>query len=425
MPDGRPGATGRLRRPGWGHGSGGHGCWGPGGCRGAPSRTPSFGQGRQPPQARDGPGATGGSRGGVSTLAVAVPEIPEARVLPVVRRLLCRPDARLGRWTAAPLPGGLFATPLRCRGEALAGSGERLSWSCVLKRGTALEADLYGSGLLAALPAPLRAPACHGAEEVDGAWWIWLEDVADARPGPWPAELRAEAARHLGATQAALLATGPACPPAVPPLDPDGLRHPLAEAAELDALWELEPFAALAGRGGRDRLRAVPAGWAVVHAALARAPRVLCHGDFHRPNLCAAHGGGGTVALDWQMAARGWLGHDVAGLAFGTIPEAPALLAPGFAGLERILLRAYGGGLRAGGWAGDRRQAELGYLASTLHRCRLPHLLGMARDPARRGGPFLHRMGGFAAFAACICARTEVALARWERAVALASALEG
>jgi hypothetical protein len=258
------------------------------------------------------------------------------------------------------------------------------------------------------------------------AAWIWLEHVVDEMPGPWPTERMALAARHLGTVQVRLTLGGRRTAAAVPPLDLDALvAGPLREAADSEALWSLPPFADLARRGGRERLRRLQTEWPALRAALATVPRVLCHGDFHRHNLCAsgARAGATTVALDWQMATLGWLGHDIAGLAFGVIPEAPAMLRPDFPEVEAALLEAYAAGLREAGWAGDRRLVELGYLASTLHRARLQVVLGMAGDPRRREGVVVARLGGFEAMSRCIAIRTEVALARLERGYRLAASV--
>lgn len=366
-------------------------------------------------------------------MPAAAPDGPtDAHLLPVIRRVLGTADAKLGPWQATPLSGGLFSPPLRCTGTAET-DHRHLQWTCVAKRANPsdIEAELYRSGALAALPGPLRAPVCYAVHNDGDDAWIWLEHVVDDTPGPWPPERMALAARHLGATQGPLLNRPPTFDPPSPPLDhtlDTLIAGPLREAAASDALWSLPPFAALARQGGRDRLHALQARWPALRAALAVVPRVLCHGDCHRHNLCAAHAPAGTaitVALDWQMATWGWLGHDVVGLAFGTIPEAEALLLPSFAALEAQLLQAYTSGLRDAGWRGDPRLAELGYLTSTIHRARLQHILSLATDPQKPPSAVVTRLGGREAMTRFICMRAEIALSRLERAYRLAAHLRG
>ncbi|MBL7199320.1 MAG: hypothetical protein ISS56_04160 [Anaerolineae bacterium] len=61
------------------------------------------------------------------------------------------------------------------------------------------EVDAYRSGWLADLPGGLAAPRSYGiVEHLDGACWIWLEDVTDEIGPHWPLEHYGVVARHAG-----------------------------------------------------------------------------------------------------------------------------------------------------------------------------------------------------------------------------------
>ena len=85
------------------------------------------------------------------------------------------------------------------------------------------EGLLYGSGLLDALPAGLRAPRCYGCDEpAEGIVWLWLEHIREDGDRVWPPARWALAARHLGQFNGAYLAGRPL--PHVPWLGGQRLR---------------------------------------------------------------------------------------------------------------------------------------------------------------------------------------------------------
>ena len=139
------------------------------------------------------------------------------RLREVVRAALGAPSATLGAWDAVPLLGGANASNVAralflLRGVARVGPTER-PWSLILK-GFAPVADrddpahidywkrewlLYGSGLLEALPAGLRAPRCYACDELaDGTVWLWLEHVQEDGERAWPPARWTLGARRLG-----------------------------------------------------------------------------------------------------------------------------------------------------------------------------------------------------------------------------------
>ena len=147
------------------------------------------------------------------------------RLQQVVRSALGEPGAVLGAWEAVTMKvggGALAGTPslMLLRGVARVGAVEK-QWRVVLKVLARVaghddpahidywkrECMLYGSGLLDALPAGLRAPRCYGCDEPAGdIAWIWLEHIPDDRPRRWRPAHWQRAGRHLGQFNGAYLA---------------------------------------------------------------------------------------------------------------------------------------------------------------------------------------------------------------------------
>jgi hypothetical protein len=333
--------------------------------------------------------------------------VDAATLAPLVRGLLGEPAAVLdGGWACRPLGGGggeglgLY----RVAGLLRVGGASR-PWALILKVCAAASAALegwdypprealvYNSGVLGALPSGLSAPRCLGVESrPDGTTRLWLEEVADARPGPWPLDRYVLAARHLGRFNGAFLAGEPL--PAHPWLSRGWLRG-FVEAAgpSVAALGHL------AGPGDASlarRLYPPPVVaelkrlWAereAFLAALDQLPPTFCHLDAFRRNLLGRAGPEGEelVALDWAYAGRGAVGEElaplvVAGLLFfeaeGIAPRE----------LDAVCFAAYLEGLQEAGWAGDERQVRLGFAAAgalryTLGALRL--ILPVLADPTR------------------------------------------
>lgn len=319
----------------------------------------------------------------------AATRIDVALLTPIVRRALARDDGRVSGWHVATLTPGAGAGTggiLRVSGTALAGS-EELSWSVILKIITqggvvtdpaawnyrSREALLYRSGLLDDLAGGLTAPRCFGITDlVGGQTWLWLEDIVDADPEPWPLERHALAARHLGEMNGAYL-VGKSLPNQQW-LSRNALRgwvetflprHARLAEAEADAV--VGPYCAADLSAGARRLAA---GYSPILDALAQLPQTFQHGDAHRGNLFARHSPAGqaeTVAIDWAFAGIRAVGEEV---------ESLVTVASLFFAIEHedinqladLCITAYIEGLRVAGWHGNSDLARLGFLGAATVR---------------------------------------------------------
>ena len=325
----------------------------------------------------------------------------------VVRAALGEPGATLDAWDAVPLMGGAGAhnvarSLFMLRGIARAGPAER-PWSIILK-GFAPVADrddpahidywkrewlLYGSGLLEALPAGLRAPRCYACDEsTDGTVWLWLEHVREDGERAWPPARWALGARHLGQFNGAYLAGQPL--PRAPWLDGRRLRtwverhRPLV--AQIAAAphnpdvrqWWPQPVVDAILRLWEER--------DVFCATLERLPQTFCHGDAIRRNLLARRGADGseeTVGIDWEYAGRYAVGEEVGqtlSVASAFFDVAPA----GLPSLDEALFVSYLTGLRDAGWRGDPQPVRFAYAAHAALRNAFNAVGASVPDDARR-----------------------------------------
>lgn len=189
------------------------------------------------------------------------------------------------------------------------------------------EPRVYGSGLAAALPAPLRMPEVYAivAEGPDRTS-LWLEDVDDTSPwdlaryrrtaealgalaGRWTGE-EASAAFGLGGRDLSRLFYGKV------------LNHDLPLQAD-DAFWDDPVVAGLVdGEHRRDLARlaeVVPA----LLGADAGGPTGVCHGDA-TPDNFREPGDGSIVALDWSYGHVGSVGTDLCQLLAGRFESGAA-----------------------------------------------------------------------------------------------------
>jgi hypothetical protein len=322
--------------------------------------------------------------------------------------ILRRPDAQLdGDWECRPLSGGAGHSLGVYRLEGHASFEKRIEpWSLILKicpgddgesgPGQWLygprEALAYRSGLIATLPAGLRAPACFEvSDRPDGTAWVWMEEVQDEQPGPWSLHRHVLAARELGKFSAGCLA---APPPDVPWMRRGVLRR-LAEAAaptmaSLDTLSipdappVVRAFFTPAIMAGIRRL------WDDRHLLLDAydsLPAVLCHRDAHRNNLRARRlpdGSEELIALDWEYVGWGVPGEELAGQLVGSailsdIGDVAVL------DFDTACFAGYLHGMRDAGWEGDPRTVRLGHTTSLALRWGIgliPGLALMLGDPA-------------------------------------------
>jgi len=317
----------------------------------------------------------------------ALAHIDEQLLAPLVRRQLDDPSADVMDWSRALLHGGLTQEVGLSSGlyrfTGHAASADRLvPWSLILKVVPRSrdnnepskwdywkrEILAYESGLLDNLANDLRAPRCFDISELPGEEiGIWLEDVRETGPDPWPIARYGLAARHLAQFNGAYL-TGRALPTR-PWFSKGRIREWLAlgEAgiqnlsqlarSPIGSTWLTSRSVERTQRLWRDRQPLLD--------ALDGLPRCLCHHDAFRRNLIAgrtADGGDQTVAIDWAGVGIGVVGEELAtlvsiSLQFMNVEASEAR------SLDAVAFEAYLQGLREVGWTGDERLVRFGFAA--------------------------------------------------------------
>ena len=174
-----------------------------------------------------------------------------------------------------------------------------------------VEADVYASGILDALPNGLRAPTVFSVEELgDDRVRIWMEDVA-ASEAAWDDATYARAARLLGRLAGRSLARLPDGSPRLFP----GLRFIFegrTRAVDLPALRSDETWrhplmvrVATADPNLRADLLELGEEAPELMTMLERLPQSLAHGDACPQNLLAdPRAPRDLVAIDWGFV--GW-----------------------------------------------------------------------------------------------------------------------
>ncbi|MBX3001860.1 MAG: aminoglycoside phosphotransferase family protein [Caldilineaceae bacterium] len=316
----------------------------------------------------------------------------------IVRQDQGIPDLEIWHWRAKQLnPAALPNTTAGVYAVSGSGGDGQVSqpWKVVLKKIRGTQAAIpnlrdwgYGkrellafqSGVLAELPAGLRAPNCYATLEDEDGGWIWMEQIEEWTHQRWSKADYYRAARLSGRFGGAFLGGMPQ--PQGPwlcdfhsafaedswwathidPASPDTVwQHPLVQSAfspmrtEILDIWQ-------------ER-------YTFLHL-LGCLPQVFCHHDLHRRNLMLCRGKDGEeelVAIDWAFCGPGALGMDMAALvtlsAFFFEIEPDTL-----AEVEEIVLGGYVAGLRDVGWSGNAELVNLGYLltASLWTGTRLP-----------------------------------------------------
>lgn len=182
------------------------------------------------------------------------------------------------------------------------------------------EPEVYGSGLGAALPAPLRMPTVHLVDRAaDDLVTIWMEDVDDAVP--WSLDRYRRTATALGAMAGRWSGHEAADAfglrgRAIERLFFGKIRHLDLPLQADDGFWD-DPSvrAAVDERHRTDLLRLAEA----VPGLLARLPTLpagVCHGDA-APDNFREPGDGAVVALDWSYGHVGPVGSDLGQLLVG------------------------------------------------------------------------------------------------------------
>jgi hypothetical protein len=315
---------------------------------------------------------------------------------PVVRAALGDPTAEPLGWSVEPI-GYANMRPathgaFRVAGTARARRGTE-AWSVVLKtvrrpawagapvppacppHGDCWHREVlaYRAGLLDDLPG-VRAPRCYAvADQPDGGFWLWLEELVDTRGGAWTVERYGLAARHFGRLGGAYL-TGrplPAHPwlsrarlgPAGALTGSPGWALGLAKRA---ATWEHPLVRRAYPPGVAERVRRVAAAHDHLYARLQGPPRVLCHWDAFRSNLISVRGADGgeeTAAIDWSCMGHGAVGEELVPLVVVTLLwfDLPAEHARA---LADACLAGYLQGLADAGWRGEPGPVRSAFVAS-------------------------------------------------------------
>ncbi len=318
--------------------------------------------------------------------------LDSAMLTKVARYALNHANAQLVNWTVIPIShekviettGGIY----RVQGQALA-DGAVTAWSIVLKlvRRPSEQNDepvsrwdnwkrellAYQTGLLAELPAGMRAPHCYGVRETLDGGWIWMEDIQEPVGWVWTLDEYQRAARGLGRFAGAYL-MGQAVP-AQGWLCQSIFRGMLGDeewwAKFLDPrspnnAWQRPVVQQLFNEPRKERvLRIWAEKWQFI-SANERLPRVFCHNDAHRKNLMllpALDGSEAFIGIDWAFCGPGGLGNDLGELV-GTSLSYFAVEPASAGELEMAVLEGYRAGLQDAGWTGNERLAWLGYLIS-------------------------------------------------------------
>ena len=308
---------------------------------------------------------------------------------PLVRRAMGDSSAALQSWSREPVYGGfggaIGGTAIfRFQGQT---TGHQ-SWSLILKvlyqRPQENEAspyywkreyEVYRSGMLDELPDyTFACPMIYGLEDFGDSCWIWMEDIDERKPD-WSLSDYHHIAIRLGRLNGIYL-TGHRLPDydwlthgwhcAIIPALADTfdrldvlLEHPLARRAlpmnakaDIESIWN-----------SRERYC----------RALAALPSTLCHIDAFRRNLL--HRKDDIVLLDWAAAGHAAVGEELVALV------AVSLYNDGFSHghaeeLDAAVFAGYIKGLREIGWAGDAKQARIGYTCAMVLR----GLAGVAQD---------------------------------------------
>jgi hypothetical protein len=321
-------------------------------------------------------------------LGTRLPEMDRTRLRHPVRGVLASPEAEVEFWQwerpAGWSEGAATAGVARLSGRAATAAGPR-PWSLVLKilrppGGLAAENApdsaewrrevwAYQSGLVRGLGPGLRAPRCLAVDfpREDEAW-VWLEDVADALPGPWPLSRYGTVARALGRFNAA-------CPEARARAYGESWlgrgwlsawverRAPHVALIAAPEAWAAREIRAWFPPSTRGRLLAL---WERRGAWLRRLeglPQCLAHRDAHPANLLTpfpdAEEG---VLLDWSsagLAPWGVEGQAMAGGALATL-RADAAEAEG---LGEAVFAGYAAGVADGGGPADPAALRFAFAA--------------------------------------------------------------
>jgi hypothetical protein len=310
----------------------------------------------------------------------------------VARKCLNHADAQVAEWSVSPVShekviestAGLY----RFQGHAQV-DGEMQPWSAVLKILRKPDQEdsqsflgwdywkremlAYQSGLLADLPAGMRAPRCFGVSETQTGGWVWMEDIQEPGGHAWSLANFQLAARRLGQHAGAYLVGRPLpnqpwlCRSLFRGMFDDGeWWAKFLNPSSPNNAWQRPAVQQVFSEARRSRVLQIWAEkWQFIEAN-ERLPRVFCHNDAHRKNLMLLPGAGeeaGLVGIDWAFCGPGGLGNDLGelvGTSLSYFEVEPAQAQE----LESAVFEGYRAGLQDAGWSGNDRLAWLGYLIS-------------------------------------------------------------
>lgn len=238
------------------------------------------------------------------------------------------------------------------------------------------EAQVYASGLHAAMPDGGRLPELYRTVELDAQRTaLWMEDVAELDGAPWTDTRFEDAARLLGR-----LAGSPAvreCVARVPDASEPGrlrfyLEGPgagiLIPALRGEELWRHPAVSAAADAGLIAGLRSLADRAFALADEIVAMPQLPVHGDASPQNLLveapAAAGGPGSFAvIDWGMYGLGCAGFDLGQLLSGWVNQG-TMGGDELYRLEPLCLGAYCEGLAESGTRLDETTVRRGHAAS-------------------------------------------------------------
>jgi hypothetical protein len=269
-----------------------------------------------------------------------IQQFDAATLTPLVRKASGRENLRRAGWQVQAVYGGAEqgSTIQRISGVGDAG-GQSIPWSLILKtircgsQNSASpeashywkrEPNYYSSGLLANLPAGLRAPRCYACIETPDSCQLFLEDLQNVAPLiGLPVEYYRTAARCLGEFNGAYLVGKPI--PTAEWIPRQWMRMFIEEAAPNIDLF----FRSLDNPILKRAFRTIPSeiihkAWEQRHEimdALDQLPQTFSHQDAFCRNLfseCTTDGDR-LVAVDWSYAGPAALGAELVPLVWGSM----------------------------------------------------------------------------------------------------------
>ena len=224
------------------------------------------------------------------------------------------------------------------------------------------EVRSYESGLVDVFaPDGIRGPRCLAVERSADHISLWLEEAAGLPGERWDLSRYAQAAEALGAAQARLTAAD--LRPSFPWLSQNYLADYSREKPvdwsllTSDEAWSL-PLVRDNVPGELQRVtNLLHDSRDALYAIARRLPRTLCHLDFWSKNLFAD--ADEILLIDWAFVGEGALGEDIGNLVLDAVFDHFVPVAQ-LAELDALVFDAYVGGLRRGGWIGDKRIVRLG-----------------------------------------------------------------